>query len=151
MQATPDSPLSQILTALIPILITVLTALGTWLVARINSKLKSEQARGMLLRLSEQASDVVREIEQNAVSKLRDATKDGTLDASDVQGLKTEALANFKAYLGTNGKADALKVLGFRDEKELEDLLRAKLEAEVQKLKTTLGQRIQSKVDELRS
>ncbi len=55
--------------------------------------------------------------------------------------------STLKSYLGTRGKADALKVFGFKNEEELEDLLRAKLEAEVAKMKTAIRDRAASVVN----
>jgi hypothetical protein len=145
-----QSPLEQVLAQLVPLVVTLLGLLGSWLIVAIRSKVKSEQARGMLLRLSEQASDVVLELEQGAVAKLRELSADGKLDAADIQQLKELSIQKFKQQLGTRGKADALRVLGFKDEAELEAVLRAKVEAEVARARATLGHKIQSAVGELR-
>jgi hypothetical protein len=96
----------------------------------------------MLLRLSEQASDVVLELEQGAVAKLRELSADGKLDAADIQQLKELSITKFKQQLGTRGKADALRVLGFKDEAGLEAVLRAKVEAEVAKSRAVIGAKI---------
>lgn len=132
------TPLQQIIDSLVPLVITLVGLLFSWLTATIRSKVKSEQARGVLLRLSEQARDVVLELEQTLASHLRAAAEDGKLEPHEVAELKRAALANLKAYLGERGLSDAMKVLGFRDETELENLLRAKLEAEVAKLRGKL-------------
>lgn len=133
-----QTPLQQIVDALVPLVVTLVGLLFSWLTATIRSKVKSEQARGVLLRLSEQARDVVLELEQTWAGQLRTAAKDGKLDATEVAELKHAALANLKGYLGERGRDEALKVLGFQDEAELENLLRAKLEAEVAKLRGKL-------------
>lgn len=142
-----DSPLQQVLAALVPLVVSLLGLAGTWLMAVISSKVKSEQARGMLLRLSEQASDVVLELEQGAVAKLRELSADGKLDNGDVKQLNDLAISRFKQYLGARGKADALKVLGFKDEAELEALLRAKVEAEVAKAKAAIGAKLKGALE----
>jgi hypothetical protein len=141
---TPSSLLTQILDAAVPLVVTLVGILFSWLTATIRSKVKSEQARGMLLRLSEQARDVVLELEQSVVTKLRELSADGKLDASDVKLLNAQALDSLKAQLGKKGRADALKVLGFKDEAELEQVLRVKLEAEVAKAKAALAPRLGS-------
>jgi hypothetical protein len=138
----PDSPLQQVLAALVPLVVSLLGLAGTWLMAVIRSKVKSEQARGMLLRLSEQASDVVLELEQTAVAGLRKRSADGKLDRNDIEQLQSLAIAKLKEHLGTHGKASALKVLGFKDEAELEAVLRAKIEAEVAKARAVIGAKV---------
>jgi hypothetical protein len=138
----PDSPLQQVLAIIVPAVLSLLGLAASWLMAVIRSKVKSEQARGMLLRLSEQASDVVLELEQTVVAKLRELSADGKLDRSDVDLLQAQALNKLKQNLGANGKASALKVLGFKDEAELEALLRAKLEAEVAKARAVIGAKV---------
>jgi hypothetical protein len=143
----PDSPLQQALAILVPAVISLLGLAASWLMAVIRSKVKSEQARGMLLRLSEQASDVVLELEQGAVAKMREVARDGKLSMGDVRDLQEVALANLKSYIGSRGKADALKVLGFKDEKELEALLRSKIEAEVAKAKAAIGAKIKTALE----
>jgi hypothetical protein len=142
-----DTPLQQILTAVVPLVVTLLGVVGSWLIAAVRSKVKSEQARGMLLRLSEQASDVVLELEQGAVAKLRDLSADGKLDAGDIAQLKELSIKKFKQQLGARGKADALKVLGFKDEAELEAVLRAKLESELAKARATIGTKVKGAIE----
>lgn len=136
------TPLQQVLDALIPLVITLITIAIGAITRSVQAKIQDERARDMLQRLSEQASDVVHELEQTLAGQLRDAAADGKLDASEVVELKDAALGNLKAYLGERGKADALKVLGFKDEAELEALLRGKLEAEVAKLRAKLGAKV---------
>lgn len=137
-----QSPLQQVLNTLVPLVVALIGLLGSWLIAAVRSKLKSEQARGMLLRLSEQAGDVVLDLEQTLVPKLRDLSADGKLDKGDVEQLQGLAVAKLKEHLGKRGKSDALKVLGFKDEKELEDLLRTKLEAELARARAVIGAKI---------
>lgn len=141
MQA-PDSPLQQIINALVPLVVTLVGLLFSWLTMVIKSKIQGEWARGVLLRISEQARDVVLELNQDEVALLREQAKDGKLDAGDVDRLKELALLKLKAHLGQNGRAEALKALGFKDEAELERVLRAKLEAEVAKFKASGGLKV---------
>jgi hypothetical protein len=141
--------LQQALNHLVPLVVTLIAALIASATQALRSKLKSDQARDMLLRLSEQASDVVHELEQTLAGQLRAAAQDGKIDAAEVAGLKAAALANFKAYLGERGQADALKVLGFKDELELEAVLRSKLEAEVAKLRAAVTARAKAAVEGL--
>jgi hypothetical protein len=130
--------LQQITDALIPLVVTLVGLAFSWLSAKLAAKVKSEQARTVLLRLTEQARDVVVELEQTMAGHQRAAAADGKLDREEVQLLKDSALANLKTYLGERGIADALKVLGYRDQAELENVLRAKIEAEVAKVRGML-------------
>lgn len=145
----PDNLLQQAINTLVPVLVALLTALIGVATQALRSKLHSEQAREVLDRLSSQARDVVLELEQTWVGNLRAAAEDGKLDGRDVTKLKEEALANLRRYLGTRGKADALRVLGFQSEEELDALLRAKLEAEVQKLRRQLGAKAVAAIEEI--
>ena len=133
--------LPQIIDLLAPLLLAITTFVFARLGVLISSKVKSERLRTIGLHLNAAASDVVLELEQNAVSRLRDASDDGRIAPEEVADLKRDALANLTRYLGTRGKADALKAFGFKNEEELEDLLRAKLEAEVAKMKTAVKER----------
>ncbi len=139
---TNQTPLEQLLNAAIPIVVALLGLLGSWLTAAIRTKVKNETARGFLLRLSEQASDVVLSLEQTAVSKLRDLASDGKLDSQDVAMLKETALVKLKEHLGSKGKSMAMAALGFQDEAQLETVLKAKLEAELTKSKAVIGPKI---------
>jgi hypothetical protein len=142
-----ENALQQVLNALIPFIVTLLTVLIGAATQALRGKLQSERARDVLQRLSEQASDVVHELEQTWAGKLREAANDGKIDATEVADLKAAALANFKAYLGERGKSDALKVLGFKDEAELDALLRSKLEAEVLKLRQQAGVKVTAAIE----
>ncbi len=133
--------LPQLIDALAPLLIAVTTFVFARLGVLISSRVKSEQLRTIGLHLNSAASDVVLELEQNAVARLRSASKDGRIDQAEIADLKSVALDNLKRYLGERGKADALKAFGFKSEEELEDLLRAKLEAEVAKMKAAVQSR----------
>ncbi len=137
-----DTPLQQVLAAALSLLAALLAFAVQKVTGSVTAKLESQRAREMLLRLSEQASDVVHELEQTWAGHLRAAAADGKLEESEVRELKDAALANLRAYLGERGRTEALKILGFKDEAELEALLRSKLEAEVAKLRAKLGTRL---------
>lgn len=127
--------LPQIVDSLAPLLVAVLVFLFSRLSLAIQAKVKSERLRTVALTLTEVASDVVLEMEQNIVSKLRRSSTDGRIDADEIADLKRIALGSFKQYLGTNGKAAALKAFGFAHEEELDAMLSSKLEAEVAKMR----------------
>lgn len=133
--------LPQVVDTLAPLLLAITTFVFSRLGLLIADKVKSERLRTIGLHLNATASDVVLELEQNAVARMREASTDGRIDPSEIADLKRDALNNLKRYLGTRGKADALKAFGFKNEEELEDLLRAKLEAEVAKMKTAVKER----------
>ncbi len=127
--------LPQVVAALGPLLLAVTSFIFARLGMLISAKVKSERLRTIGLNLNETAQDVVLELEQNVVGKLREQTEDGTLSATEIADLKHVAVNNLKSYLGKHGKNDALKAFGFESEEELEALLRAKIEAEVAKIK----------------
>ncbi len=119
---------SEALVTLLGLVITLLIAKAT---AALQAKVKGEQAKNFIQRASDQARDVVLELEQTMVAGMRKATQDGKLDREDVQFLQDEALRRLKEHLGPKGIAEGLQVLGFRDVRELEVVLKAKLEAEI--------------------
>ena len=129
--------LPQVIDALAPLLVAITSLIFARLGVLISAKVKSERLRTIGLNLNETAQDVVLELEQNVVSKLRTQSKDGTISPADVSDLKRDAVNNLKRYIGQHGKSDALKAFGFASEEELEALLRAKIEAEVANIKLT--------------
>jgi hypothetical protein len=132
--------LPKLIEAAAPLLLAVTSFIFARLGLIISAKVKSERIRTVGLSLNETAQDVVLELEQNVVSKMRTQSTDGTISAEDVSDLKRDAVVNLKRYLGAHGKADALKAFGFDNEEELEALLRAKIEAEVAKIKMQAAQ-----------
>lgn len=127
--------LPKLIEAAAPLLFAITSFVFARLGLLISAKVKSERIRTVGLSLNETAQDVVLELEQNVVSKMRSQSEAGTISAQDVSDLKHDAVVNLKRYLGEHGKADALKAFGFKNEEELEALLRAKIEAEVAKIK----------------
>lgn len=135
--------LPHLIDALAPVLVAITSLIFARLGMAINAKVKSERMRTIGLNLNETAQDVVLELEQNVVSKLRAQSKDGRIDPAEISELKSVAVDNLKRYLGEHGKSDALKAFGFANEEELEALLRAKIEAEVAKIKLQIESRLQ--------
>lgn len=126
---------AQILNALVPIVVAVLGAFGSWLIAVLGSKLKSDKARTVALHVSEVAGEVVLELQQTMAEGMKAAAADGRITAEEAAELKELAVARVKRHIGEKGKADLLKVFGF-DEKQLEAFIATKVEAGVVQART---------------
>ncbi len=123
--------LPQVAEAAISLLGLILTLVIAKVSAAVQAKLKSDRAAAFVQRASDQARDVVLELEQTLVQGMRKASEDGRLDRDDVAFLQEEALKRLKEHLGPKGVSEGLQVLGFRDIADLERVLRAKIEAEI--------------------
>ena len=138
--ADPTEPqLVQLINALVPVVTLVLTLLGGYLTKVVASKLKTEQQRSIALKFSELASDVVLELQQTTVDGLKAAAKDGKITAEEAADLKHLAVERLKLMLGPKGKASALKAFGFENEGQFEAFIGTKIEAEVRKVRATMG------------
>ncbi len=125
--------LPQLIDALAPLLVAIITIVFGRLALIIQAKAKSERLRTIGLALTEQARDVVLEMEQNVVSKMRKQSEDGKIDPSEVSDLKRTALDSLKKYMGAHGRDATLKAFGFANEEEMDAMLASKLESEVAK------------------
>ncbi len=123
--------LPQVSETIVTLLFAVITLLIARATAALQAKASSEQSKNFVQRASDQARDVVLELEQTMVQAMRKATSDGKLDREDVEFLKDESLRRLKEHLGPKGVSEGLKVLGFKDIADLERVLRAKIEAEI--------------------
>lgn len=137
--APASTPLEQILNVLVPVVVTLLGLLGTWLTKVVTSKLQTEQQRSIALTLSELASDVVLELQQTTVEAAKERARDGKITAEEAADIKQLAVDKLKAMLGPKGKAKALKAFGFDDDAQLEAFISTKIEAEVRKARATIG------------
>lgn len=140
--STTQPLVAQAVDALAPVLASVIVALLGWVGAALQRSIKNETVRNMALRFSELAHDVVLEMEQTVVSQLREAAADGAISTEELQRVKAGALEQMKAHLGDKGKKEALTVLGFADETQLDAYLSTKLEAAVAIAKQTVGRKL---------
>jgi hypothetical protein len=127
---------TELLTSAVDVLTPVVLALLSWLsvaAARwIQNKVKNDYAQGVLLRLNDAVFTAVRALQQTTVQAIKDANKDGKIDAKEAAAIKEKALGQVKSYMGQKGIDQLKGVLAFDD---LEDFLSARIEAELHKMK----------------
>lgn len=124
----------QILTALSPVIATVLTALLSWigmkLAQLINARVKNERVRGILLRLDDAAITAVNDVQTRTVAALKEASADGTLTTDDIIKVKSQALAAAKMHLGEDGLQEMKAVLGLTGS-DIDAAISSRVEAKV--------------------
>jgi hypothetical protein len=146
--ATQAPILTQLVNALVPIVVALLGLFGSWLMTVVGSKLKSDKARTVAQHLSEVAGEVVLELQQTTVEGLKAAAADGRLSSDEVENLKALAIARVKQHIGEKGKADVLKVFGFDDEAGLDKFIATKVEASVGMTRNVVGRTLTAQIGE---
>lgn len=126
----------NILQILSPFLVAALTWAAARLASYINSKIKNEYLRGVLVRLDEAVVTVVKDLQQTVVEEIKASNIDGKIPDAEKRRIKETALANLKSYLGAKGIKMLAQVLGFNG-CSLDGFLSSKIESAVHDLKLT--------------
>ena len=139
--ASTQELVSQVVAALLPILQLLVVALVGWAAKEvagfIAQRIKNEALKAALDRLNVTVFDVVLDVEQTVVSKLKDASAGGKPITDAVWAdVKDTAIAKVKALLGPAGIAKLLSVLGITD---VDNLIATKVESHVAQLKRSKG------------
>jgi len=137
--------LEQVISAIVPVLVTTLAAgvtyLGKTLNTYIASKVSNERYAGTLQRLNEVITTVVLEIQQTEVDAIKLVTSEASpggrrITQEEAKYLASKARDRAKAYLGDNGIQGAMYVMGFgKDFRRFDDFLTSRIEASVQEQK----------------
>lgn len=138
--------LGQVISALLPIVASLLVAGIAWLGKRtdawLEARIQNEYLEGASRRLNEATWTVVLELQQTHVDALKAATDESgpggrKITSDEAENLKKLAVGKLKSYLGPKGLAILMKVLGL-DEGGLNELLRANIESVVRTNKDAL-------------
>lgn len=146
MQPAPF--LVQVLDALAPLAVTLVSLLAGWVAIHLKAKFASETGRNIVDKVTTLASTVVLELEQTLVADLREKAADGVLTAGEADEAKDLALAKLRAHLGPKGKAEILSAFGFEDDKQFDSWLTSTLEAELLKAKALVGRKVMATIEE---
>ena len=96
-----------LLTTLLPLALSVLSAAAVWALARLSTflhaKATASKAYAALDRLSVTVSAVVADLNGTVVPKLREKAANGHLTAADIAELRVLALARLKVIWGEQG------------------------------------------------
>lgn len=141
-QDAPIPLLAQIVSQLAPLVVTILGALGSWVLLELRKRISNARALDAINRVASLAETVVLDVEQSVISSLRDAAADGAISALDAETAKAVALAKVKSYLGPKGKAEVLKAFGFKDDDELNSFISSHIEAAVARAKAALSKKL---------
>jgi hypothetical protein len=143
--APADAPiplLSQVVNQLAPLVVTLLGALGSWVLLELKKRITNARALDVINKVSSLAETVVLDLEQTVIGALREAAADGVISAADAENAKMIALAKVKAYLGPKGKREALAAFGFADDADLDAFINSHIEAAVAKAKAMIGRKL---------
>lgn len=122
------SIISQIVVAVSPLVLSILTWLCAELARLINAKVKDANTRNILNRLDDSVFMVVRELEQVMVEKLKAANADGKLTDQEVADIKKAALDNLFKYMGAEVN-NLPKMLGLESDTALREFIKGRIEA----------------------
>jgi hypothetical protein len=104
----------EILAALAPLIVAVLGFLKMKIYKATQQQAEHSYKMDVAWRLTQLASDVVLELNQTVVKRVKEAkADDGKLDEAEAAAIKAEAVAMIKSHLGVKGLQEALSVLGF--------------------------------------
>jgi type II secretory pathway pseudopilin PulG len=120
-----------VILAVLAIIGVVLPVVTPKLTAWLKSKTKNEKAANIMERLINFVANVVLELDQTIVDKLK---KDGKWNAEEAAKVKAMAVEKINSYLGPAGVAEALAILGI-DNPTLQALISTLIEACVRKNK----------------
>ena len=113
-QALPKTmEIYDLLYPLVGILITWLSGVAA---SQIRARAKNEKLAGVLMRLNDSITTVVRSMNQTLVQEYRKAKVDGKLNKEEAEQIKGEALAEITELWGYKGMLEAQKVLGISEE-----------------------------------
>jgi hypothetical protein len=116
----------QALSALLPLVVTLLGVLLTALTVYIQSKVKSQRVNDALDRFDNVVMSAVKEVQQTFVDKLDDKQPKSLEDA------KQAAISAVKSHYGSKGIDELKKVLGWED---ADKVLAMKIEEKVHDMK----------------
>lgn len=119
--------LSSALTAeLVPIVVSLLGLLGTWVLNELRRKIKTERHAKLFDSLRGAAEVAVRDLEQTLVPEIKAAAKDGKITEAERAKLQRIAVERTKRNLGTMTK-DLRAVVGT----EVDHVIRSYVESHV--------------------
>lgn len=91
--------------ALTPVIMLLLTAAGTQLMAALRKKFDGEAEHALLAHVERAANIAVRELEQTMLPKLRETlADDGKIDAGEIARLKDHAMTRVKTIIGSKAR-----------------------------------------------
>jgi len=122
------------LEALSPLLMAALGWVATRLAQLINARIRSEETRGVLLRVEQVVFGAVREVQQTLVDDIKAQSPDGRLRAFDRTRVKEVALATVRSELGPRGLDELSRVLGTAPE-AIDQVLSTRIEAAVHEMR----------------
>lgn len=146
--SAPVPFLVQVLDALAPLAVTLVSVLAGWVAVHLKAKFASETGSNIVDKVTKLASSVVLEIEQTGVAALRDAAADGKITALEAENAKDLALTKLRSHLGEKGKTEILSAFGFKDQAQLDAWLTSMLEAELVKAKALVGRKVTATIEE---
>lgn len=95
-------PLIEVLT---PVIMLLLTAAGTKLMAALRKKFDGEAEHALLAHIERAANIAVREMEQTLMPKLKAAlSDDGKIDSMELENLKHHAIQRVKTIIGDKSR-----------------------------------------------
>lgn len=127
----------------VEILTPVITAFLGWLSYRlaswIKAKTKNEQIAGMITRLGDSVSTLVKEAEQTLVSemkraKAKDSADGARLTTEEAAGVRLAVISKFRKLWGEKGIKEIEKVLGVNRD-SMTPFIESKIETAVHELK----------------
>jgi hypothetical protein len=131
----------QVLEALSPVLLALISWGALKLSNLIQAKVKNEKLQGMLMQLDHAAEMAVKEIEQTFVSNL-----DSTRPAESMKQAKEMALQSLKNFMGPKGLIELADILGVQQlSDDFEHVLSTKIESKILDLKTSGGLKAKGK------
>lgn len=130
---SPHGILSQVLAALLPVLLAGLVWLGRRVDVWIAQKTDNEMLEGVLIWMDHLVFSVVKEFAQAVVPAYRTAAADGKLSKSEATEIRQLAIDTIKKRMGLKGMAKAAK-LGLAGD-AFDQLLGTRVEAAVHDLK----------------
>ncbi len=114
----------------------ILMAAFSWLSVKgaelIGAKVKNARLRGILFRLNDAVFTAVREVQQNMIDSIK--AGGGVLDPRAREEAKNAAIATVKSHIGERGIKELIEILGL-EEKQIDDIIGARIEAAVHDLK----------------
>lgn len=126
--------ISGVSQAVLPIFLAGLAWLSAKIATWINAKVSNERIAGILARLDDAAFSIVRELMQTTVDAAK--ASGGKLPAEVATAAKDAAVAKLRSYLGKDGIAMLMRVLGFVEEAQATAFLATKIEATVHAVKS---------------
>lgn len=118
------------------VLMWLLGAVGTFLVAKVLSKVGSAYLRDTLMRLGAEIRAAVLECHQVYVDAIKKGREDGKLTPEEAAEAKRKTVEAIKSNLGTKGLKRLMRVLGI-DEAGIDKYLGSHVEAHVAELKAS--------------